>query len=407
MNRFSGMYFVFVIAVSSCAAGTRDYSTTEMASSSGMGGGDSSSSYVGGHEGTAGAAGMGGAVVGAGGIGGSGGGDPPVCSTGTKECVGDTPRECDLAGHWIESMPCAGAKPVCFHGACTAETSCVFGRPGAAYDCGLSGNADCCGAGILDGGVFQRCNDPMAQATVSPFKLDVYEVTVGRFRTFVDFGYGTQVKAPKAGAGRHPVAAGSGWDEKWNAKLAATTDDLRMALACNPAYPTWTPGPGEYERMPMGCVTWYEAFAFCAWDGGRLPTEAEWNYAAAGGNEQKTYPWGAPISSDVAVYDCLGDMSAPQECSFSDLLPVGQKILGVGKYGQMDLSGGVWEWVLDTYAAFTTPCNDCALVGGPSGLNVSRGGAFNSSANDLSTTVRNPAAPTLRDAAIGFRCARD
>ena len=60
--------------------------------------------------------------------------------------------------------------------------------------------------------------------------------------------------------------------------------------------------PGANESLPINCITWYEAFAFCAWDGGFLPTEAEWNYAAAGGSEQRAYPWSNPPTS--TTIDC-------------------------------------------------------------------------------------------------------
>src|SRR6185503_5212427 len=100
----------------------------------------------------------------------------------------------------------------------------------------------------------------------------------------------------------------------------------------------------------MNCVSWFEAFAFCAWDGGRLPTETEWNYAAAGGNEQRVYPWGANIDLTKASYDCAGDGSGTgtPNCMFSDMLPVGSRSpQGDGKWGQADLAGNVWEWTLD------------------------------------------------------------
>src|SRR5256885_1964087 len=61
--------------------------------------------------------------------------------------------------------------------------------------------------------------------------------------------------------------------------------------------------PSANATLPVNCVSWFEAFAFCAWDGGYLPTEAEWNYAAAGGGDQRAYPWSVPSGTlliDVA-----------------------------------------------------------------------------------------------------------
>ncbi len=158
------------------------------------------------------------------------------------------------------------------------------------------------------------CKDKSHPATVSTFRLDKYEVTVGRFRKFVQAWDGGW--RPAGGAGRHTYLAGgkdlvdssapgsyeTGWNPAWNAQLAGDEANWDLNLACDASEYTWTPSPGANERHPVNCVTWYEAYAFCAWDGGFLPSEAEWNYASAGGSEQRVYPWSSPpTSTDI---DC-------------------------------------------------------------------------------------------------------
>ncbi len=81
-------------------------------------------------------------------------------------------------------------------------------------------------------------------ATVSDFYLDKYEVTVGRFRKFVNAGMGTQKSVPAEGAGAHPKIAGSGWNSTWNTNLAADTDSAENRQKCFASYQSWTDAPG-------------------------------------------------------------------------------------------------------------------------------------------------------------------
>ena len=106
---------------------------------------------------------------------------------------------------------------------------------------------------------------------------------------------------------------------------------------------TWTTTPGTHENAPINCLTWYKAFAFCAWDGGWLPTEAEWEYAAKGGSDERTFPWG---STDFTV-DGGVDPANYARTGNNPLIAVGSYPAGAGKWGHQDLAGGAWEWVMN------------------------------------------------------------
>jgi len=267
----------------------------------------------------------------------------------------------------------------------------------------------CCASSTVPGGQFFRNASSAYPATVSDFRLDVYEVTVGRFRRFVS-AYNRDSIA--AGSGKNPNnPSDPGWDPSWTSKLPVDESALRVAVTCDAAFQstdcipppndcTWTQNEGSHENLPMNCLSWYTAFAFCIWDGGRLPTEAEWEYAAAGGSEQRVFPWSSPPANNTvddryAVY-CGGSCSGPQN--------VGSKPLGNGKWGHADMGGNVWEWTLDLLADPQVPCNDCAnLTLGTD--RVFRGGGWFNSELALITTNH---APTSPDTPIdhGVRCAR-
>ena len=208
----------------------------------------------------------------------------------------------------------------------------------------------CCTSLPVPGGAYFRSyandgsgpTDEDDPATISDFRLDAYLVTVGRFRQFVAAWNGGAGYTPPAGSGKHThLGGGSGlvdttsgsavYEPGWN-----PVDDIDLAptdenLACDPAFATWTTTPGSQEDLPINCVTWYEAYAFCIWDGGFLPSEAEFEYASAGGSQQREYPWGSTdpgTASQYAIYGCErgGDGSA---CSgLGNLAPVGSATLG-------------------------------------------------------------------------------
>jgi formylglycine-generating enzyme required for sulfatase activity len=266
---------------------------------------------------------------------------------------------------------------------------------------------------LVPGGTFRRSynavdlTDMSFPATVADFYLDKYEVTVGRFRQFVNAGMGTQANPPAAGAGAHPLIVGSGWNSAWNAKLAADTASLKTAMICDSVYypgsETWTDTVGSNENLPMNCLDWYTAFAFCSWDGGRLATEAEWDYAASGGSEQRYYPWSSPptsttIDDSYAVY-CGGSCKGPQK--------VGSRSpKDAARWGHADLAGNLGEWTLDASADYANPCDNCADLTMTNSGQVVRSGNFRFTVLGLRSGWRASEIEFYRVRDIGVRCAK-
>jgi formylglycine-generating enzyme required for sulfatase activity len=332
-----------------------------------------------------------------------------VCLPGSKQCSGNTAQTCLSTAQWDTGTACGSPTPVCQSGQCVGDygPSCQ----GLATTCGATGDGNCCAAGVVPGGPFFRSYDAVTftnknnPATVSSFKLDLYEATVGRFRKFVA---GYPLNLPVAGAGKNPHdSQDTGWDSAWNVILAPDQATLIANIKTTGGICDefdWTDTPGSKESKPINCINWYEAFAFCIWDGGRLPSEAEWNYAAAGGGGtegQRVYPWSVPptsttISSSYAVYN-----NVPYAAT------VGSKPSGIGLWGHSDLAGNVAEWLRDAHhSAYITPCNDCANHAVSTNGRAIRGGPFWDDANAQRTSARDNNPETTRDDGFGVRCVR-
>ena len=205
---------------------------------------------------------------------------------------------------------------------------------------------------------------PLHTVTLDAFYMDIHEVTVGQFKHFV-----TQ----------------TGYNYKW-------WDDVAEL----------SPTDGH----PMTIVKWTAATAYADWAGKRLPTEAEWEYAARGGLEGKRYPWGDDLglATDYANYKGTGGKDR-----WKYTAPVGS--FEPNGYGLYDMAGNVWEWCQDwydeNYYSNSPGKNPLGPDSSPLGWRILRGGSWRHPSSRLRVACRDHYPPGTTDSHRGFRRVAD
>lgn len=223
---------------------------------------------------------------------------------------------------------------------------------------------------------------PAHSVTLSTFYLDQYEVSTLQYALFLN-ELGSYVNT-------------------CNGYLCLSTQfettDSHLAFTLNGEFTA----ESGFENYPINNVSWHGASAYCAWTGGRLPTEAEWEWAARGENG-RIYPWGnEPPTEAVALF----------ETNFDAFLPVNSLPDGSSPFTIYHMAGSVWEWVADAYdAAYYQTSPPENPTGPEAGIyepeRVLRGGGYDSPAEDLRVSNRQvgDARNILNIPNVGFRCA--
>ena len=227
--------------------------------------------------------------------------------------------------------------------------------------------------GVRRAELFQE-ETPKHRVTVGSFYLDRTEVTNAQFQRFIE---------------QNPE-----WQK----------DKIAPAYHNGKYLQTWTNGkfPVGHEKYPVTFVSWYAAAAYCTSVGKRLPTEAEWEYAARGGLNAKQFPWGDELPDKTRANYSASGLGAPT-------------VVGsypANGYGLQDMVGNVWEFLADEWQKYpgTADADPLSVFKNRAYLSVKtrralRGGSFGGSTVNLRVTYRDSHSPENAVEHVGFRCA--
>jgi formylglycine-generating enzyme len=253
---------------------------------------------------------------------------------------------------------------------------------------------------------------PVRAVALRPFWIDTVAVSNARFEKFVDAtGYVTEAER-------------YGWSFVFGSLLpddfpptrgAAQAPWWRQIFDADWRHPEGSRSSIE-DRMdhPVVHVSWNDAAAYCVWAGKRLPTEAEWEYAARGGLKQSRYPWGDELTPDGTWRSNIWQGTFPSRNTLDDgflgTAPVDE--FEPNGYGLYNVSGNVWEWCSDWFhSGFHAHGPRDNPTGPPSGqAKVMRGGSYlchDSHCNRYRVAARSSNTPDSSTGNTGFRCARD
>ncbi len=320
------------------------------------------------------------------------------------------------------------------HGSCCAPQSAAFGARRSARQAKARDETRRVARGerhidtlvTLRGGRFLMGTDdevgfpddaegPVREVTISPFRVDKFPVTNERFQEFVRAtGYVTEAEE-------------FGWSFVFRnfvprvlltRGMARTVPGLEWWYAVDRA--TWFKPEGKGSNIrtrmdhPVVHITWRDADRYCEWAGLRLPTEAEWEYAARGGLVGKRYVWGDELTPN-GKHMCniwQGDFPTRNTAAdgFQGTCPV--KSFSPNEFGLYTVAGNVWEWCTDFWSVdFHTKGPIVDPAGPPTGkLRVMRGGSYlchSSYCNRYRVAARTSNTPDSSTGNLGFRCAAD